>query len=112
MILFYSTLFSLYPSFSLIFPFLFLFSSFFLFLDSLPLSLFFLVSLHTCEGGWNNVRMGLECMIVVAHAFGRTLVVPPQQHLYLLGETHKGTYFPRPLQILVTYILFLKHSIE
>ena len=35
--------------------------------------------------------MGLECMIVVAHAFGRTLVVPPQQHLYLLGQTHKGT---------------------
>ena len=40
-------------------------------------------------GGWNNVRMGMECLIVVAHAMGRTLVVPPQQHLYLLGETHK-----------------------
>ena len=35
--------------------------------------------------------MGLECMIVLAHAFGRTLVVPPQQHLYLLGKQHKGT---------------------
>ena len=35
--------------------------------------------------------MGLECMIVLAHAFGRTLVVPPQQHLYLLGQAHKGT---------------------
>ena len=41
------------------------------------------------QGGWNNVRMSLECLIVVAHAMGRTLVVPPQQHLYLLGVTHK-----------------------
>jgi hypothetical protein len=36
-------------------------------------------------GGWNNVRMGLECVIVLAHAMGRTLVIPPAQHLYLLG---------------------------
>jgi len=41
------------------------------------------------QGGWNNARMGIECLIVVAHAMGRTLVVPPQQHLYLLGKTHK-----------------------
>jgi len=41
------------------------------------------------NGGWNNVRMGVECVIVMAHAMGRTLVVPPQQHLYLLGKTHK-----------------------
>jgi hypothetical protein len=33
--------------------------------------------------------MGVECLIVVAHAMGRTLVVPPPQHLYLLGRTHK-----------------------
>ena len=37
----------------------------------------------------NNIRMGLECVVVLAHAMGRTLVVPPQQHLYLLGKTHK-----------------------
>ena len=41
------------------------------------------------HGGWNNVRMGVECLIVAAHAMGRTLVVPPQQHLYLLGKNHK-----------------------
>ena len=41
------------------------------------------------QGGWNNVRMSMECMIVLAHATGRTLVIPPQQHLYLLGATHK-----------------------
>ena len=53
-----------------------------------PLSL----SLPYCrydQGGWNNVRMSLECLIVVAHAMGRTLVIPPQQHLYLLGKNHK-----------------------
>jgi hypothetical protein len=43
-------------------------------------------------GGWNNVRMGMECLLVVAHAMGRTLVVPPQQHLYLLGQTHKDKH--------------------
>lgn len=47
-------------------------------------------------GGWNNVRMGMECLLVVAHAMGRTLVVPPQQHLYLLGVNHqdKGDQAP------------------
>jgi len=42
------------------------------------------------EGGWNNIRMGMECLMVVAHAMGRTLVVPPKQHLYLLTKTHVG----------------------
>jgi hypothetical protein len=41
------------------------------------------------QGGWNNIRMGMESLIVAAHAMGRTLVIPPQQHLYLLGATHK-----------------------
>ena len=27
--------------------------------------------------------------MVIAHAMGRTLVIPPQQHLYLLGTKHK-----------------------
>jgi hypothetical protein len=44
------------------------------------------------NGGWNNVRMGMEALIVVAHATGRTLVVPPQQHLYLLGQNHKDAH--------------------
>eukprot|EP01041_Mallomonas_annulata_P013642 gene13642-28972_t len=39
-------------------------------------------------GGWNNIRMGMECTIVMAHAMGRTLVVPPPQNLYLLGKHH------------------------
>jgi hypothetical protein len=44
------------------------------------------------QGGWNNVRMGVESLIVVAHAMGRTLVIPPQQHLYLLGAMHKDPH--------------------
>jgi len=44
------------------------------------------------QGGWNNIRMGLESLIVVAHAMGRTLVIPPQQHLYLLSAEHKDPH--------------------
>eukprot|EP00981_Chlorochromonas_danica_P014118 scaffold7410_cov169-Ochromonas_danica.AAC.3 len=33
--------------------------------------------------------MALEIVIVLAHATGRTLVVPPPQHLYLLNKVHK-----------------------
>lgn len=44
------------------------------------------------QGGWNNIRMGLESLIVVAHAMGRTLVIPPQQHLYLLSANHKDPH--------------------
>lgn len=40
------------------------------------------------QGGWNNIRMGLESLMVIAHATGRTLVIPPQQHLYLLMAQH------------------------
>lgn len=40
------------------------------------------------EGGWNNIRMGMECLIVLAHAMGRTLIIPPPQHLYLLNKGH------------------------
>lgn len=37
-------------------------------------------------GGWNNMRMSMECLIVLAHAFNRTLVLPPPQHIYLLSQ--------------------------
>mmetsp|Transcript_24579 Transcript_24579/g.35733 ORF Transcript_24579/g.35733 Transcript_24579/m.35733 type:complete len:552 (+) Transcript_24579:121-1776(+) len=36
------------------------------------------------QGGWNNIRMSMENMIVLAAAMGRTLVLPPDQPLYLL----------------------------
>ena len=40
----------------------------------------------------NNMRMGVESLVVVAHAMGRTLVIPPQQHLYLLTEMHQDKH--------------------
>jgi hypothetical protein len=36
------------------------------------------------RGGWNNIRMSMENMIVLAAAMGRTLVLPPDQPFYLL----------------------------
>jgi len=37
-------------------------------------------------GGWNNIRMAMETVVVMAHAMGRTLVLPPGQRMYLLGK--------------------------
>jgi hypothetical protein len=37
------------------------------------------------QGGWNNIRMGIEIMLVAAHAMGRTLVVKKEctrAHMY------------------------------
>lgn len=36
--------------------------------------------------------MGMECLLVFAHATGRTVVIPPAQHLYLLGKVHKDKH--------------------
>lgn len=35
-------------------------------------------------GGWNNIRMCMEIIFIFAAATGRTLVMPPDQPLYLL----------------------------
>lgn len=48
------------------------------------------------HGGWNNIRMGLECLIVLAHAVGRTIVLPPPQHLYLLNQAHHDDHKKKP----------------
>ena len=37
-------------------------------------------------GGWNNIRMQMETVLVMAAATGRTLVLPPDQPLYLLNK--------------------------
>lgn len=42
-------------------------------------------------GGWNNIRMQMETVLVFAAATGRTLVLPPDQPMYLLnaGKGHQ-----------------------
>jgi len=42
------------------------------------------------HGGWNNIRMSMETVLVLAHAMGRTLVLPPEQGVYLLGKKQDG----------------------
>ena len=42
------------------------------------------LSFEPDHGGWNNVRMAMETALVMSHAMGRTLVLPPQQGVYLL----------------------------
>lgn len=45
-------------------------------------------------GGWNNIRMQMETVIVFAAATGRTLVLPPDQPFYLLdkGSGHQNAH--------------------
>ena len=48
----------------------------------------------TFIGGWNNIRMSLENVVALAAVSGRTLVIPPDQIVYLLqarkGDKRKG----------------------
>ena len=37
-------------------------------------------------GGWNNIRMAMETVFGLALAMGRTLVIPPEKSMYLLGK--------------------------
>jgi len=45
-------------------------------------------------GGWNNIRMQMETVLVFAIATGRILVLPPDQPLYLLnkGKGHENAH--------------------
>ena len=42
------------------------------------------------HGGWNNIRMAMETALVMSHAMGRTLVLPPEQRMYLLDKAHSN----------------------
>lgn len=54
---------------------------------SMTLVLLIAISLYTLdEGGWNNIRMQMELVLVFALATGRTLVLPPDQPMYLLNQ--------------------------
>jgi hypothetical protein len=45
------------------------------------------------EGGWNNIRMSMETAVALAHAMGRTLVLPPAQNIYLLRNDGRKNRF-------------------
>ena len=49
------------------------------------------VSFEPDRGGWNNIRMSLEIVIVFAAATGRTLILPPNTPFYLLKKGKKNT---------------------
>ena len=42
------------------------------------------------QGGWNNIRMAMETALVMSHAMGRTLVLPPEQRMYLIDKMNDG----------------------
>jgi len=58
--------------------------------DDAPPKKFF--SFEPDPGGWNNVRMALESILVLASATGRTLILPPKTPLYLLGMGASGAH--------------------
>ena len=44
------------------------------------------VTFQPDSGGFNNIRMGFETVVTLAHAMGRTLVLPPEKKMYLLQK--------------------------
>ena len=49
------------------------------------------VTFEPDRGGWNNIRMSLEIVIIFAAATGRILVLPPDTPFYLLKKGKKNT---------------------
>ena len=46
------------------------------------------ISFETDSGGWNNILMHFEIMVVLAWLTGRTMILPPRTRMYLLGNEH------------------------
>ena len=47
------------------------------------------LSFEPDSGGWNNIRISLENVVLLAVVTGRTLVLPPPQLFYLLDDSSK-----------------------
>jgi hypothetical protein len=55
------------------------------------------ISFTVDRGGWNNVRMSMEIIFIVAAATGRTLVLPPKEPLYRLRVSFSFSLRPNLL---------------
>ena len=77
------------------------------------------LSFQPDRGGWNNIRMSMEILFVMAAATGRTLVLPPKIPLYLLGHGKEGArsfgdFFPlhNPELLKKVKIITMKEFVE
>ena len=48
------------------------------------------ITFESDHGGWNNIRMAMETILVMSAATGRTLVLPPEAGMYLLDKDKDG----------------------
>jgi hypothetical protein len=75
-------------------------------------------------GGWNNIRMAMETIVALAIAMNRTLVLPAEQRMYLLG-TDRGKqktdfsfrdFFPmsnlQELRVITTQEFLEQHAMQ
>lgn len=51
------------------------------------------LTFETDPGGFNNIRMSFENIVVMAAATGRVLVLPPEQDMYLLHNKNNFDHF-------------------
>jgi len=42
------------------------------------------------DGGWNNCRMAFESILAMAHAMGRTLVIPPAFRFFMMDNVRSN----------------------
>ena len=60
------------------------------------------------DAGWNNMRLGLESVILLAHATGRTLVMPPKRQIaHGMVSLHIHKVFHKNMWICLILTLFL-----
>ena len=50
------------------------------------------VTFEPDNGGWNNIRMSMETVLVFAYATNRIIVMPPKKAFYLVGKEGSKSY--------------------